>query len=309
MLMMGKTNNSLAITIDIEDWYHIPSVCGSPFSVYQDTETFFEAWKERYDYLTQPTQLVLDLLRKHDIKATFFVVAEVARHYPGLIESIVENGHEIACHGLHHACKIDPKTKKPLMDKKTFETQTRLAKNILEKIAGVPVIGYRAPNALIAGWMINSLEDLGFRYDSSVSANSLYNKTDSPLSGVTTRPYYPHRHSLEPGPETRGILEFPFAYYDRGIKIPTSGGPMLRFLGGTLILQGLKQSLERGDTIFYFHPIDIAREKFPTIGNKRPLYWLFKGKVIENRINWILNKLSRKGVKMCPVRELNRVMS
>ena len=308
MLMMGKTNNSLAITIDIEDWYHIPSVCGSPFSVYQDTDKFFEAWKERYDYLTQPTQLVLNLLRKYDIKATFFVVADVAQHYPGLIESIVENGHEIACHGLHHSCKIDPKTKKPLMDKKTFEKQTIQAKNILEKIAGVPVIGYRAPNALIAGWMIDSLEDLGFHYDSSVSVNSLYNKTDSTLSGVTTLPYYPQHHRLEPSPDTRGILEFPFAYYDAGIKMPTSGGPMLRFLGGNIILQGLNQSLRRGDTIFYFHPIDIAREKFPTIGNKRPLYWLFKGRIIENRINRILNKLSRNGVKMGPVRELKMVI-
>jgi peptidoglycan/xylan/chitin deacetylase (PgdA/CDA1 family) len=307
--MMGKTNNSLAITVDIEDWYHIPSVCGSPFSAYRDTDDFFARWGERYDYLTYPTQRVLDVLRTHDIKATFFVVADVARHYPGLIETIVENGHEIACHGLHHTCKIDPKTKKPLMDKKTFENQTRLAKNILEKIAGVPLLGYRAPNALIAGWMIDSLEDLGFRYDSSVSVNSLYNKTDSPLSGVTTHPYYPERHSLEPGPDTRSILEFPFAYYDAGIKIPASGGPMLRFFGGTLILQGLQQSLRRGDTIFYFHPIDITRENFPSIGNKRPLYWLIKGRIIENRIHRILNTLSRKGVKMCPVRELNRVMS
>ena len=39
--------------------------------------------------------------------ATFFVVADVVDHYPGLVESIVERGHEIGCHGLHHACKID----------------------------------------------------------------------------------------------------------------------------------------------------------------------------------------------------------
>ena len=306
--MMGNAHTRLAITVDIEDLYHIPSVTGSPFSVYRDTDDCVASWKERYDYLTHPTQRILNLLSGYNIKATFFVVADVAEHYPGLVESIVSEGHEIACHGLHHSCTIDPETKKPLINQQTFEQETIQAKNILEKIAGVPVTGYRAPNALIAGWMIDSLEDLGFHYDSSVSVNSLYNKTDSTLSGVTTLPYYPQHHHLEPSPDTRGILEFPFAYYDAGIKMPTSGGPMLRFLGGNIILQGLNQSLRRGDTIFYFHPIDIAREKFPTIGNKRPLYWLFKGRIIENRINRILNKLSRNGVKMGPVRELKMVI-
>ena len=181
--MMGNTQARLAITIDIEDWYHIPSVCGSPFSVYRDTGDFFTPWKERYDYLTQPTQRILSLLPDYEIKATFFVVADVAEHYPGLVESIVSEGHEIACHGLHHGCTIDPETKKPLMDQHAFEKETIQAKNILEKIAGVPVIGYRAPSALIAGWMLDSLERIGFRYDSSVCVNSLYNKTDSALAG------------------------------------------------------------------------------------------------------------------------------
>ena len=97
--------NTLSITVDIEDWYHIPSVTGSPFSVYKDVEEFFEKWNGRYDYLSEPTGRVLDLLDEFDVKATFFVVADVVEHYPGLVESIAERGHEIGCHGLHHACK------------------------------------------------------------------------------------------------------------------------------------------------------------------------------------------------------------
>ena len=93
--------NTLSITIDIEDWYHIPSVTGSPFSVYKDVPEFFNKWEGRYDYLTDPTRRVLDLLEEFDIKATFFVVADVVDHYPGLVESIAERGHEIGCHGLH----------------------------------------------------------------------------------------------------------------------------------------------------------------------------------------------------------------
>jgi len=43
------------------------------------------------------------MLDEYNIKATFFVVADVVEHffYPGLVEEIVERGHEIGCHGLH----------------------------------------------------------------------------------------------------------------------------------------------------------------------------------------------------------------
>jgi hypothetical protein len=46
--------NTLSITVDIEDWYHIPSVTGSPFSVYKDVNAFFDKWEGRYDYLSEP---------------------------------------------------------------------------------------------------------------------------------------------------------------------------------------------------------------------------------------------------------------
>jgi len=293
MPMIRNTRNSLAITVDIEDWYHIPSVCGSPFSVYRDTDDFFNTWKERYDYLTEPTRRILTLFGSSNIKATFFVVADVARHYPGLVESIVSEGHEIACHGLHHSCAVDPKTRKPLIDQQAFEEETREAKNILEEIAGVPVIGYRAPSALIAGWMIDSLEKTGFLYDSSVCVNSLYNKTDSSLKGVSSSPYYPEPSQLTPGKQ-RGLVEFPWAYYDiGGLKVPTSGGPMLRFLSAHIVYKGLEQSLKRGHTVFYFHPIDVSYEDFPAIGKGRPLYWIIKGKVVEDRIRYILDRFAR----------------
>jgi len=63
--------NRLSITIDIEDWYHIPSVTGSPFSVYKDVPKFFKKWTGRYDYLTEPTKRVLDMLDEYDILDNF----------------------------------------------------------------------------------------------------------------------------------------------------------------------------------------------------------------------------------------------
>jgi len=139
--------------------------------------------------------------------------------------------------------------------------------------------------------MIDILEDLEFRYDSSVSVNSFYNKSDSALKGVSSAPYCPAHNELEPT-DYRNFVEFPWPYYDVGLKIPTGGGPMLRFLGAHVIYRGLKQSLQRGHTVFYFHPIDISTESFPNIGNNRPFYWIIKGEVVEGRIRYILSRLS-----------------
>ncbi len=35
------------------------------------------------------------MLDEFDVTATFFVVADVVEHYPGLVEAIAERGHEI----------------------------------------------------------------------------------------------------------------------------------------------------------------------------------------------------------------------
>jgi len=145
------TKSKLAITIDIEDWYHIPSVCGSAVSVYKDTGEFFEKWNERYDYLSEPTKRVLDFLDDFDVRATFFIVADVIERYPGLVQSIVDRGHDIGCHGLNHTCKIHPDTKELMMSSVEFEAKTLRSKQMLEKVYREKIIGYRSPNSFIGG--------------------------------------------------------------------------------------------------------------------------------------------------------------
>ncbi|MFW6195842.1 MAG: polysaccharide deacetylase family protein [Thermoplasmatota archaeon] len=282
--------SKLAVTVDIEDWYHVPAVTGSSFSKFKNVDEFFEKWEGEYDYLTKPTYRTLDLLDELNIKATFFVVADIVDNYPGLVEEIADRGHEIGCHGLHHNCAINPETKEPMFTEDEYREIILEAKEKLEKATGQDIIGFRAPGAYIGGWVLDVLEDLGFKYDSSVAKNSLYNKTDSDLEGVGTAPYIPKRGTLVPGGE-RDLLELPWPYWKIGLwKIPAGGGPMLRFLGKWMISSGLKQSLIRGDTLLYVHPLDIAREDFPEVGNsgKRPMYWAFKGKVTEKRIRKIL---------------------
>jgi peptidoglycan-N-acetylglucosamine deacetylase len=284
--------SKIALTVDIEDWYHLPPITGAPTSKYKDVPGFFKSWNAPFDYLSIPTNKTLNLLQELDIKATFFVVADVVQHYPGLVEKIVAEGHEIACHGLHHACKIDPATKKPLMTKTEFKERTLEAKEILEKISNKKIAGYRAPNAYVAGWMIDVLEEIGFKYDSSVSANSLYNKTDSKLKKVDTRMYYPELGSLEPGNNSRGIIEIPWPHLQIMGRLPAGGGPLVRLLGAEYIIAGLKNSLKRGPTTFYFHPIDMTEDNFPlspSLINK--LFWLIRGSRVEKRIRKILKTM------------------
>lgn len=287
--------SALAVSVDVEDWYHVPAVTGSSFSEFEDVQEFFEEWDEEYDYLTKPTYRTLDLFNDLDITATFFVVADVVDNYPGLVEDIVDRGHEIGCHGLHHECAIDPDTKEPRFTREEYFDQIGTAKRKLEAASGQDITGFRAPNAYVGGWVLDVLEDLGFEYDSSVARNSLYNKSDQTLKDVETVPYTPQQGSLDPG-GTRGLVELPWPYYNVKVgKIPAAGGPLIRLFGRRVVQAGIEQSLKRGDTVFYFHPVDIARATFPKVGNtrRRPAYWLFKGERAEDRIRKLLSEIEQ----------------
>jgi len=48
------------------------------------------------------TPFVLDELKKHDMKATFFCVGENMKRYPGIIERILSEGHAIGNHTMRH---------------------------------------------------------------------------------------------------------------------------------------------------------------------------------------------------------------
>lgn len=48
------------------------------------------------------TSNLLEILKKHDVKATFFVIGENVKNYPRTLSEIVEGGHEIANHTYTH---------------------------------------------------------------------------------------------------------------------------------------------------------------------------------------------------------------
>ena len=58
---------------------------------------------ESYEYqVVENTIKILNLLREHKARATFFVLGKAAERRPELVKAIFSEGHEIASHGYSH---------------------------------------------------------------------------------------------------------------------------------------------------------------------------------------------------------------
>jgi hypothetical protein len=94
------------------------------------------------------------------------------------------------------------------------------------------------------------------------------------------------------------LIEIPWSFIKIGkVKFPTGGGPFLRFFPTTYTIAGLRDSLKRGDCLFYFHPIDISKEKLPGLASdnsRRPFYYSTSGLKTENKIKKILSVFEGK---------------
>jgi len=127
------------------------------FDVEKDCPPFFTSTHGVEEGLPE----ILKLLDKFGIKSTFFVTGDVAEKYPNAISKISKK-HEIGCHGYHHESfdKIDREKKETI----------KKSKELLESIINGEVLGFRAPRLLICNELYRVLEDLGFRYDSSMAS-------------------------------------------------------------------------------------------------------------------------------------------
>jgi len=114
---------------------------------------------------------VLDLLKRHDIKATFCVPGHTAHAYPNLVAGIHDDGHEIAHHGWVHENPAD-------FDADGERRNLERGIAAIEDAAGVSPVGYRSPAWDLSRHSLGILIEYGFLYDSSCMANDFY-------------PYYP----------------------------------------------------------------------------------------------------------------------
>ncbi|MCR4440818.1 MAG: DUF3473 domain-containing protein [Peptococcaceae bacterium] len=220
------------LTVDIEDWYHANALNIS-----------VDQYEHCQDRIEQSTLLLLGLLEKHDLKATFFILGCVAGKHPGLIKKIVENGHEIGSHGYWHKLVYEQKPEE-------FRKELLHSKSLLEDITGRPVKFYRAPSWSITRkclWALIILEEEGFTCSSSIYPfrNPLYGISKAPGG-----PYYP----VVDG-KTLNILEYPPTVFQIwNYRFPFAGGLYLRLLPGWLIIKMLASVNKQKPAMVYTHP-------------------------------------------------------
>ena len=175
--------------------------------------------------------MILDLLERYGVKATFFVPGFVAEHNPAVIRRIADAGHEIGNHGYTHERFVE----------KTVEEQLEIlkkAQQVIADITGKAPVGFRTPSG---DWHVRTpylLRDLGFSYSSSMRGDDkpYYTVLDGKESDLVEIPskwelddYVAQAYSVYP-PEPAGLdriyrnvqdndlREFR-GYYDMGLCI------------------------------------------------------------------------------------------
>lgn len=104
--------------------------------------------------------LILDLLARHAVPATFFVPGRVAERYPERVAEIVAAGHELAHHGYTH-------TSPTAMTAAEEEEELLRGKEALERF--VPALrGYRSPSWEFTPHTLDLLRAHGFEYSSNL---------------------------------------------------------------------------------------------------------------------------------------------
>ena len=219
------------LTVILEDYFHVGALSGliTPNQWYR-FETRFE----------RNTLKTLDLLKRHEVRATFFVLGWIAEQNPDLIAEIARQGHEIANYGFYHRNVRQ-------MTREEFREDARRSRDILEAACGRRVVGFRIPQGLRASsdlWMLDVLAEENYLYDASVFR---------PLSdGHGSRNRSAYLHECKCGQ----LWEFPHATLNcLGYDLPISGGNYFRQIPHSLLKHVVARWKDNSDAPFmiYFH--------------------------------------------------------
>lgn len=194
-----------ALTVDVEDWYHICAV---------ETKIKPQDWQNYESRVEKDTNKILAILREADVKATFFILGYIAERYPNLISSISKEGHELATHGFGHNLVYR-------QDESSFKDDLIKSIAILENIIKNKIIGHRAASFSITKdslWALEILSLNGIRYDCSIFP------IRHPRYGIKDAPRFPYKIN-------DSLMEFPPSTISIfGRNIPVAGGAYLRLL-------------------------------------------------------------------------------
>ncbi len=242
-LSAGTEELQVILSFDVEEHHRIEAAAG--LTIPADLR---DHYAER---MAAATRWILDELGQRDIKATFFVVGDVAQSNPALVRAIHRDGHEVASHGWDHR-RVHHFTPA------TFREDVRHSKDALEQVTGAAVMGYRAPTFSIVrqtAWALDVLAEAGLVYDSSIYP------VRHDRYGIPEAPRVPF---VACGPE-REILELPPALWRvLNHNLPTGGGGYFRLLPLGMMVRGLEQVRRKcrpAVAMLYFHPWEFDPEQ------------------------------------------------
>ena len=223
-----------ALTIDVEDYFQV--------SAFADRVARDE-WNTLSCRVERNIDRILELLEDSGAHATFFTLGWIAERYPALVRRIGATGHEVASHGFEHRRSSE-------QGRDAFLADIRLAKAVLEDIAGHPVHGYRAPSFSVGRgneWAFDCMAEAGYRYSSSIYPirHDHYGVPDAPRFAHEVRP---------------GLLEVPVATIRMwGSNLPAGGGGYFRLLPYAISRWSIRRinAVDRKPAMFYFHPWEI----------------------------------------------------
>ncbi|TSA79521.1 polysaccharide deacetylase family protein [Deinococcus detaillensis] len=98
--------------------------------------------------------LVLDLLRRAGVKATFFVIGRNVQAYPYFAEDLIRGGHEIANHTFHHV-------RLPSLSSAQIKAELSSTNTLLTQLSGQKVQYFRPPGGRYTTRVLNVAKELG----------------------------------------------------------------------------------------------------------------------------------------------------
>lgn len=214
-----------------------------------ETRVAREDWDGLSGRVVASTELLLEVLAEHQVRATFFTLGWIADRYPGLVRSVAAAGHEIASHGWWHR-RISRCTREE------FRSEVVDSRRILEDVCGVRVYGHRAPSfSMVPGseWAFDVLVEAGYTYDSSVFP---VHRGDYGYPGADPEPHYVKRAAGR-------ILELPLTTTTiAGWRLPAAGGGYFRHLPYALTRHAFRERDRSGRPgVFYIHPWELDPEQ------------------------------------------------
>ena len=103
---------------------------------------------------------LLALFADLGVHATYFTTGQVADRFPGAVRALVQDGHELGCHGVSH-------TAFDTLDEQAARREITDSARLLRTFA--PVTSFRAPYLRFPERYVRLLEDAKFTLDSSLA--------------------------------------------------------------------------------------------------------------------------------------------